>query len=382
MDRTGCGDVLDGAMQRFDSPVGRLVQVDVEGRLVELDHVDAVGSEAARFFVQQRRERHRHLDAVAVVSVRDGIDDGHRARQGEFQFPAGMGAGKPRFAGVNARAQPRRAGDGRTHRLVAIVADAHFDAALEVDAFDGFEEAVDEMLTRLLAVGDDVNARIFLQFDASSVASSLPANNCSPWRRHGAQSLFGSASHDGFGKLPANMVGNRTFWLVGMAKPRKLCILTLMSYRLSEHFLRDNQWLWRTGMAGTGSFFRSSQLFRRPRKVDAPLDLGDVGKAGGVSSPSPVESFQVRSSRHVLPGGADWQVLRDDGIAELEARYTLRTDDAALIYVVRDNRVKSKIIANLTKCSRVKCEKLTSSSPLFPKMSARKNDIKVLKIGK
>ena len=35
----------------------------------------------------------------------------------------------------------------------------------------------------------------------------------------------------------------------------------------------------------------------------------------------------------VLPGGADWQVLRDDGVAELEARYTLRTDDGALIYV-------------------------------------------------
>ena len=35
----------------------------------------------------------------------------------------------------------------------------------------------------------------------------------------------------------------------------------------------------------------------------------------------------------VLPGGADWQILRGDGVAELEARYTLRTDDGALIYV-------------------------------------------------
>jgi len=34
-----------------------------------------------------------------------------------------------------------------------------------------------------------------------------------------------------------------------------------------------------------------------------------------------------------VPGGADWQVLRSDGGAELEARYTLRTDDGALIYV-------------------------------------------------
>ena len=35
----------------------------------------------------------------------------------------------------------------------------------------------------------------------------------------------------------------------------------------------------------------------------------------------------------VLPGGADWQVIRHNGVAELEARYTLRTDDGALIYV-------------------------------------------------
>ena len=35
----------------------------------------------------------------------------------------------------------------------------------------------------------------------------------------------------------------------------------------------------------------------------------------------------------VLPGGADWQVIRGDGVAELDARYTLETDDRALIYV-------------------------------------------------
>ena len=35
----------------------------------------------------------------------------------------------------------------------------------------------------------------------------------------------------------------------------------------------------------------------------------------------------------VLPGGADWQVIRADGVAELDARYTLETDDRALIYV-------------------------------------------------
>ena len=40
-----------------------------------------------------------------------------------------------------------------------------------------------------------------------------------------------------------------------------------------------------------------------------------------------------RLSGKVLPGGADWQVIRTDGVAYLDARYTLETSDGALIYV-------------------------------------------------
>lgn len=38
-------------------------------------------------------------------------------------------------------------------------------------------------------------------------------------------------------------------------------------------------------------------------------------------------------SGEVLPGGADWQIIRADGVTDLEAKYTMRTDDGALIYV-------------------------------------------------
>jgi hypothetical protein len=40
-----------------------------------------------------------------------------------------------------------------------------------------------------------------------------------------------------------------------------------------------------------------------------------------------------RLSGRVLAGGADWQVLRPDGVADLDARYTIETHDGALIYV-------------------------------------------------
>ena len=68
--------------------------------------------------------------------------------------------------------------------------------------------------------------------------------------------------------------------------------------------------------------------------VDVPLDLGDVGKGGRRIVPIIGGDFSgPRLRGQVLPGGADWQILRTDGVAELEARYTLSTDDGALIYV-------------------------------------------------
>jgi hypothetical protein len=35
----------------------------------------------------------------------------------------------------------------------------------------------------------------------------------------------------------------------------------------------------------------------------------------------------------LLPGGADWQIIRADGFTEVDARYTLQTDAGELIYV-------------------------------------------------
>ncbi len=50
----------------------------------------------------------------------------------------------------------------------------------------------------------------------------------------------------------------------------------------------------------------------------------------------PITGGRVEGARlrgEVLPGGADWQIVAADGTALLEARYTLRTEDGALIYV-------------------------------------------------
>lgn len=50
----------------------------------------------------------------------------------------------------------------------------------------------------------------------------------------------------------------------------------------------------------------------------------------------PITGGRVEGQRlrgEIIPGGADWQIVAADGTASLEARYTIRTEDGALIYV-------------------------------------------------
>src|SRR3984957_7630422 len=75
-------------------------------------------------------------------------------------------------------------------------------------------------------------------------------------------------------------------------------------------------------------------IFAANVSVGPPLDCGDVGKGLRRIVPITGGEFSGQNIRgKVLSGGADWQILRGDGVSELEARYTLQTDDGALINV-------------------------------------------------
>lgn len=77
-----------------------------------------------------------------------------------------------------------------------------------------------------------------------------------------------------------------------------------------------------------------SLLYSSRIEIDAPQQLGlsphgerrIINITGG-------EFSGPRLAGRVLPGGADWQVVRGDGVAEVDARYTLETSDGDLIYV-------------------------------------------------
>lgn len=69
--------------------------------------------------------------------------------------------------------------------------------------------------------------------------------------------------------------------------------------------------------------------------VAAPLVIGR-GPAGERRI-VPILGGRITGPRlegEILPGGADYQLIRADGVAEIEARYTLQLADGALVYVV------------------------------------------------
>jgi hypothetical protein len=69
-------------------------------------------------------------------------------------------------------------------------------------------------------------------------------------------------------------------------------------------------------------------------QVGPPQEFGEV--PGGRRRIIPIlggtfEGPDIRG--RVLPGGADWQIIRPDGFADLDTRYVLETDDGKLIYI-------------------------------------------------
>jgi hypothetical protein len=70
-------------------------------------------------------------------------------------------------------------------------------------------------------------------------------------------------------------------------------------------------------------------------EVAAPLDFGET--QAGHRRVVPIAGGRVSGPRlqgRILPVGADWQILRPDGTADLDARYTIQANDGALIYVL------------------------------------------------
>ena len=68
--------------------------------------------------------------------------------------------------------------------------------------------------------------------------------------------------------------------------------------------------------------------------LEPPQQIGDTGRGTRIIFPLKGGRFEgPRLRGRVVPGGADWLLLRADGTGELDVRGMLETDDGALLYV-------------------------------------------------
>jgi len=68
--------------------------------------------------------------------------------------------------------------------------------------------------------------------------------------------------------------------------------------------------------------------------VGNPTEFGEVPRGRRRVIPILGGTFEgANISGTVVPGGADWQIVRADGLTELDTRYTLQTDNGSLVYI-------------------------------------------------
>lgn len=78
-------------------------------------------------------------------------------------------------------------------------------------------------------------------------------------------------------------------------------------------------------------------VFEVNAEIGAPLDVGDTPRGhrriipitGGTLHGPGIEG-------RIIPGGADWQIVRPDGVIELHARYTAEIVGRGLLYIMNE----------------------------------------------
>jgi hypothetical protein len=94
-----------------------------------------------------------------------------------------------------------------------------------------------------------------------------------------------------------------------------------------------------------------THVFDLSVEVAPPQELGEVG--GGRRRVIPITGGRLVGpglSGEVLPGGADWQTIRPDGVTLLQARYTIRMADGATIGIINTGvrRADPDVVRRLT----------------------------------
>ena len=84
----------------------------------------------------------------------------------------------------------------------------------------------------------------------------------------------------------------------------------------------------------------TNHIFRIDANLEPPIDIGEV--PGGYRRVIPIKGGTVEGTKLngiVLPGGADWNLVRTDGASHFWARYTLQTDDGVNIVITNEGQM-------------------------------------------
>lgn len=97
-------------------------------------------------------------------------------------------------------------------------------------------------------------------------------------------------------------------------------------------------------------------IFEAKVTLDPPQELGITTYGKRRIIPINGGTFEGPNMKGiVVSGGADWQTVRADGTADLEARYTLKTDDGVLIYIQNKGirHAKPDVLARMAKGEKI-----------------------------
>jgi hypothetical protein len=137
--------------------------------------------------------------------------------------------------------------------------------------------------------------------------------------------------HDADGRLSHARVGHHAAGSRGNLLIRPACavILTQRPAHLQKIVDPDRA---RADLLG-GKAMNTRPLMMLRVNVATPQNIGAVPHGTRRTAPLSGGDFEgLRLRGTVMPGGsADWQLLRADGVLEMDLRVTLRTDDGALI---------------------------------------------------
>jgi len=102
-----------------------------------------------------------------------------------------------------------------------------------------------------------------------------------------------------------------------------LCLLAVLA------LLFENE-----GMAAPVAPLQTEFIYEAVVTIGAPVDVGVTPQGRRRYIPITGGTFTGSRLRGViLPGGADWQTDRSDGVTEADALYSIRCDDGAVIIV-------------------------------------------------